>query len=57
MRTTLDLPAPLLKRLKQRAKREGVPMKTIYNRALARTLGLGCTEPQPVKAPPAKTRN
>ncbi len=57
MRTTLDLPAPLLKRLKQRAKREGVPMKTIYNRALARTLGLGHTVSQSIKTPPAKARN
>ena len=32
-------------------------MKTIYNRALARTLGLGHTVSQSIKTPPAKARN
>ncbi len=56
MRTTLDLPAPLIKRLKQRARQEGVPMKTVYNRALARAFGETYTAPTPKKAPATKPR-
>lgn len=56
MRTTLDLPAPLIKRLKQRARQEGVPMKTVYNRALARAFGETYTAPAPRKTPAAKPR-
>lgn len=56
MRTTLDLPAPLIRRLKARARQEGVPMKTIYNRALARAFGLAYTPPATKRTPPAKAR-
>ncbi|MCC6416149.1 MAG: hypothetical protein IT582_09595 [Opitutaceae bacterium] len=45
MRTTVDLPASLIRRLKQRARQEGVPMKTVYNRALARAFGECYTAP------------
>ena len=45
MRTTLDLPGPLIKRLKRRAVQEGVPMKTVYNRALARAFGVAYLAP------------
>jgi hypothetical protein len=56
MRTTLDLPAPLIKRLKQRAKQEGVPMKTVYNRALARAFGVTYTAPASKRIPAVKAR-
>lgn len=52
MRTTLDLPAPLIKRLKQRAVQDGVPMKTVYNRALARAFGV-TYHARVAKTPPA----
>ena len=51
MRTTLDLPATLVKRLKQRARRDGVPMKTVYNRALARAFGTTYVPPSAKKIP------
>jgi hypothetical protein len=57
MRTTLDLPAPLIKRLKRRAVQEGVPIKTVYNRALARAFGVTYLAPRAKNAAAGKTPN
>ena len=57
MRTTLDLPAPLIKRLKRRAVQEGVPIKTVYNRALARAFGVTYLAPRTKKSAVGKTPN
>ena len=39
MRTTLDLPDELFKKVKLKAVNEGVPLKTIITRAIEREMG------------------